>query len=403
MTPGLILSFSVLAATAFLAAAAIGTTVLVVRLGTRRSEEMLPGGSSRLVTPLSVVVPAISSGELQTAIATVTASRYPELEIVAVLHGGRDDGFDALAERLRLDAREFFYKQSIPTAPVERIYRSSTDPRLTVLCMTSGTRVDALNCAMSFARFRYAAVVEPGVIFDADALTRLMAAPLRDPAAVLGAASHVDGTGLRDRLATARAAMETRVFWRHRPRALAGGSLTYIWRRDVVVEAGGFSAGAADPQADLVVRAVAAHAAQGAPARFVRYADVFGVATRRPRAGGAWAALQLMTPAVVKAFGLPAVIWQVGAQLLVPAAETWAVLGGVVAWSVGQLSLPALVSTLAIVVLARAVVTAAALMLHGFSRGGRAERALVGALAAAPLEIAGRMLPGARPAAFSQR
>ena len=89
---------------------------------------------------------------------------------------------DELARDWQLEAREFFYRKSIETSEVRRIYRSGRDPRLMVIDKAAAGYSDALNCGVNVARYRYVMSVAPDVNFDRDALLRVMTAALRDPA-----------------------------------------------------------------------------------------------------------------------------------------------------------------------------------------------------------------------------
>src|SRR5262249_26301690 len=132
--------------------------------------------------------------------------------------------------------------------------------------------------------------------FDRDALLRVMTAALRDPAHVIGASNHVergvvpdfvapdfvgDGlkavpnlTGLFERLASARALMDSRLAWRHLGNSFGPASGTIVWRRDALLKAQGFSAVAADPHLDLMLK-LQTPGIEGA-GRFDRSVDVFG-------------------------------------------------------------------------------------------------------------------------------
>ena len=97
-----------------------------------------------------------------------------------------------LADEWQLESREFFYRRTLDTAPVKRIFRSLRDTRLMIVEKEPDHRSDALNCGVNLARYRFVAVVPPGVTFDREALLRTMAPALRDPVSIVGVGSHVE-------------------------------------------------------------------------------------------------------------------------------------------------------------------------------------------------------------------
>lgn len=66
---------------------------------------------------------------------------------------------DILALEWALEPKEFFYRRTLTTAPVRRIYGSARDGRLMLVDKEDGGRADALNCGLCLARFRYLASV----------------------------------------------------------------------------------------------------------------------------------------------------------------------------------------------------------------------------------------------------
>src|SRR5207244_7982184 len=135
------------------------------------------------------------------AISSLLALNYPEFEVIVVADGASRPMMDGLTREWQLDAREFFYRRTIEISEVRRIYRSGRDSSLMVIDKAAGGYSDALNCGVNVARYRYFMTVSPEVTFDSDALLRVMAAALRDPANVIGASNHVEGGAMAPSLA----------------------------------------------------------------------------------------------------------------------------------------------------------------------------------------------------------
>lgn len=370
-----------------------------LRTGGRRDDidEQAARAGSRFTIPVSVIVPVRAVEDIDRVLTDTLRLNYPELELIVVASAAAEaPAFGRVATEWQLEANEFFYRQSVPTAPVNRIYRSGRDPRVLVVDKVAATRADAMNCGVNVARFRYLAVIVPGLAFDEDALLRLMAKPLRDPAAVLGASAHIERTGLFERLASVRAIMESRLFWRHRSRACGTADQVYVWRRDIVIGAKGFATASVDPAGEMVRRAVTTAAAHGAPARFYRSGEIFGRAARHSPAAAlhqrgirqraVLRQLRLLTPRSVRAFGPRAIGWLLASTVLAPLAELTVVGGSVAGALSGRFTWAAPMAAFAAVVLGRAIVTTAALLTRGVSPAAPDERELAGLLAAAPIE-----------------
>ena len=69
------------------------------------------------------------------------------------------------------------------------VYRSSLDPRLTVVRKANGGKADALNCGINFARYRYLCCVDGDTMFAPDAVLKAMSLVVKDPERIVAAAS----------------------------------------------------------------------------------------------------------------------------------------------------------------------------------------------------------------------
>ena len=392
---------SIVVALMYLGALAGAAVVAALNTGGRRDDVAGPDDAvslSRFTIPVSIIVPtATDLSRVSHTIAALLGLNYPEVEVIVVVDGASGQAFESLAKDWALEAKEFFYRQSIPTAAVRRIYRSGRDPRVTLVDKATGHRADAVNCGVNIARYRYVTAISPDLTFDAKALLRLMSAPLRDPGAVLGASSHVEGVGLFERLGSARSLMASRLIWRALGRGFASPSSVHVWRRDVVLEAKGLSLTAFDPDLDLTRRAVMAAVATGVPGRFSRGADVFGQAAagtvaRGLRDGGrrtmgVLGCLRLLTPRGVRAFGASALAGFFASELLTPIAELWVIVGLTVAGALGVLPWGTLVAAVALLSFGHATVTTAALLMRGAASGSPEDGELTRLLVAGPLEF----------------
>ena len=133
-------------------------------------------------------------------------------------------------------------------------------------------------------------------MFEPDALLRAMSAPLKDPARVVAASSHVEARGsgdahvsadaARQQLESIRALMESRSLWRTLANGLGPDRAMVVWRRDALLRTGGFSADAVNPDLDMMRRLQTSTPASesSASGAVVRTTTVFGRMNPRSRA-----------------------------------------------------------------------------------------------------------------------
>ncbi len=401
-------TITLVAALAYLAIASLATAFAAVRAGGRRedapeSEDTL--AASRLTMPVSIIVPANSAAEVSGLVHALLDLAYPEFEVIAVV----DAPFGSLADlstEWQLESREFFFRCTLETAPVRRIFRSVRDARLMVIEKDPDTRADALNCGVNLARYRFVAVVPPGVTFDRSALLRAMTPALEDPVSVIGVGSDVErvpaeGASGRDarfqHLRSIRSLMFGRLFWSRLRRGLGPEEGVSIWRRDAVLQANGFSKSAIDPGLDMMFRLQDGIASEGR--RFVRNAEPFGqaqtrsaaeagAAVRRHRLASLQAAVTWGPGACTsQSVGPRTFAYLVGSALATPLAQAWVVVASIVGAAAGWFTWPMAICGVLMLSFGTAVVSAAALLLRGALPGAPDGRELKTLLLLAPLEV----------------
>ena len=424
----LLVTLSVVLAVVYLAVVAGATIVSALRAGGRREETSESHDAlsvSRFTIPVSIIVPVSKdTALLSQAISSLLALSYPEFEVIVVADGASPAMLDALARDWQLESREFFYRRTIETSPVRRIYRSGTDTRLMVIDKTPSGYSDALNCGVNVSRYRYFMSVAPEVMFDSDALLRVMAAALRDPANVVGASNHVErGAGadspfaslvderaivkdepigvvarvgaLFQQLASARSLMDSRLAWRHLGAGLGPSGAVVVWRRDAVIKLKGFSSTAADADLDMMFRLQTTGAEGGG--RFDRGVDVFGRVGSQPLLGALrmagrrqLAALQILGVCLrggARTLEPKTLAYFIASELVTPLAQAWIVLAMVIGLGNGWFTWSAAALVLVLLSFGNAAVTTAALLLRGATPGAPDEPELRRLLVAGPLEF----------------
>jgi hypothetical protein len=294
-----VISFVVTVGVVYLVVVAAASVAAAIARGGRReraADAYQALAVSRFTIPVSVIVPVPAGGSerLSRCVSAILESNYPQLEVIVVTEMP-----DALLQPVKsawgLEPRELFYRRTLHSSDVNRIFGSAIDERLMLIDKAPAGRADALNCGVNFARYRYVVSVDPEVEFDADALLRLMSPALRDPGAVLAVTSYVErkpeGVDLTSdslerpewikagddyqRLASIRSWMASRLAWHQLRCGLPPRDGVTAWRRDAIIELDGFSMSATDPEFDLLVRLQTSQG-EGPSGHVVRTSEVFG-------------------------------------------------------------------------------------------------------------------------------
>ncbi len=403
------------------AAYGIGAPFLLLRtlltLGKRRrlryrtrNDDVL--ATSRFTIPVSLIVPIeADAGDAPHRVRHLLQLRYPELELIVVVSAG--SALDELKHALSLSAAEVFYRKSLAGAAVRGLYRSSADPRVIVVQSEPASAGDALNCGVNLARYRYLAVVDVAAAYNSDALLEAMQAALEEPQRVVGAATAltvrpVEGleaalrgdapAGLLDALRYLSAA-RTRLVTVGRQRLdlpSEGCPGFTIWRRDIVLEVGGFAQDGIAVHADMTLRV---HAHYGGnrqryriihvsePVGLVAPAEAEGLARRaRVPAGLMWRHKVLFfNPRYGRLglFDLPRYAFNL---LVAPWVELSALVLLGLAVPLGVLSTGHFLVVLFTIGLGNGILTATALLLTGLSGRDPRPAALFNLLLVGPLE-----------------
>lgn len=392
---------SAIVALLYLGSAAFVTVLFAIRHGGRREDSVEDHESiaaSRFTIPVSVIVPLADSVPVSTLpspdfVAALLSLHYPEFEVIVVVDE-RHPWLDRLKAEWDLEAHEFFYRKSLATADVRRIYRSPRDARLLVIEKQPGGRADAVNCGVNVARFRYVTSIDPRIRFDAEALLRAMTGALRDPAAAIGASSRLErgGDSRVLRLATIRSLMLSNMAMARSIAAPAAPDAVIVWRRDAILQLGGFSPTAADADFDMTVRVEGSSKLGG---EVVQTAEIFGQleSTGEERLTSLVARRQLAALQAVRSLAGAGAVGRnrlravLVSDVITPLAEVGAVGATAAAALGGWLPWRDVVLVFVLLSFGRAVISSAALLMRGAAAASPDRASLTGLLLFAPLEL----------------
>jgi cellulose synthase/poly-beta-1,6-N-acetylglucosamine synthase-like glycosyltransferase len=230
--------------------------------------------SSGAAPPVTLIVPAFN--EERSCVGAVQALltlNYPNYEVVVVNDGSSDNTLPALTEVFGLASTARLPSAEIPTQPVRRIFRSQRYENLWVVDKENGGKSDALNAGLNVCRTPLFCTIDADSILEPDALLRATRPFLEDErmVAVGGIVRVVNGSivergrvrdirvprNLLARLQVVeylRAFLSARVAWSELNASLIVSGAFGLFRRDLVVQAGGYSTTTVGEDMELVVR-----------------------------------------------------------------------------------------------------------------------------------------------------
>ncbi len=393
---------SLLIALGYLAALTITAVTAAVRAGGRREEtpeSVTALASSRLTIPVSIIVQAGSSPKISRTIRDLLALNYPEFEVIIVVDQPALS-VGTVEDEWALESIEFFYRHTLDTKAVRRIFRSGRDPRLMIVEKEPSHPSDALNVGVNIARYRFVAVVPLGTTFSRDALLKAMTPALDDPRSVVGVFSPIERRGSKAsdwfasrflRLRSIRASMVARLFGGGLSRQIEGNGVR-LWRRDAVLNAGGFSTRVARPDVDLAVRLVrdSEHRVVSAPEVFGSGTSASGPSLFEDTRDRQQAALRLLRTVNFSSIRDG---WRQGigalfeAELLTPLAQGWVVAASLYGAAAGAFGWSVVAWCLLLLSFGSAIVSVAAVLLAGSYEHGPGASEVAALLCASPFEF----------------
>ena len=194
-----------------------------------------------LEMPVSILVPAHNEeAGIVASLHSMLALHYPEFEVVVASDGSIDRTMELLIEHFALVADPRIYRRAITTAHVHRIYRSLRHPNLVAVDKDQGGRADALNAALNMSRHPLVAAIDADSLLDAEAILRASRLFLEDEqvVGVGGTIRPLNGAVMVDGRVTA---LTGRAGWSALGGLLIISGAFGLFRRDPLVEVGGFS------------------------------------------------------------------------------------------------------------------------------------------------------------------
>jgi len=224
---------------------------------------------------ISILAPAHNEAATVTeSVRSLLTLRYPSLEVVLVNDGSSDETLDVLKRDFDLVAVHAApIRRRIQTQPIRALYRSRRTPALVVVDKENGGKADALNAGLVVASGELACAIDADTIVEPDALQRMIRPFLLDDNVVAagGTLRVVNGSDVRagrvvreraprrflpgvQAVEYLRAFLAGRAGWSRVNMLLIISGAFGLFRRETVVEAGGYDTTTVGEDAELVVR-----------------------------------------------------------------------------------------------------------------------------------------------------
>lgn len=230
---------------------------------------------SETTPPVSLLVPGYNEeATIVESVRSMLTLKYPEYEIIVVNDGSKDQTLKQLIKAFSLVAVQRAIPGRVSYQPIRGVYACPEIPNLVVVDKQNGGKADALNAAMDLARSPYVCSVDADSLLDSDALIRAMRPFIDHPdttMAVGGTIRVVNGCQVRSgqvlevrpptgwvelfqAVEYLRAFLLTRMAWtRSRTVTIISGAFG-IFRRETLLELGGYEHGTVGEDMELVVR-----------------------------------------------------------------------------------------------------------------------------------------------------
>jgi cellulose synthase/poly-beta-1,6-N-acetylglucosamine synthase-like glycosyltransferase len=223
---------------------------------------------------ISLIVPAFNeAATVAQSVRALLLLNYPQFEVVVVNDGATDTTMAVLIETFGLVRAPLSYDAAIATQPVTRCFRSVTNRDLTVLDKINGGKSDAINAGINASRHGLVCVIDADSVLEEHALTRAVLPFLEDGDTIAAGgiiriangctvvAGRVTDVALPRNMLAAfqvveylRAFLATRVAHSWINGLLIISGAFGLFRRDAVVEAGGFRVDTVGEDMDIVTR-----------------------------------------------------------------------------------------------------------------------------------------------------
>ena len=227
-----------------------------------------------LEPPITVIVPAFNEGTtIVSSVQSILQLHYPNLEVVIVNDGSRDNTLDALIKAFRFEPFEEAVRSRIDTRPVRQVYLSRSINNLRLVDKENGGKADAINVGINIARSPLFCCVDADSVLEPASLLKIVQPFLDNPDTVASGGTvriangcmvrygHVVRRGIPGNLLALfqlveylRAFLFGRLGWARFNGLLIISGAFGVFHKESVIKAGGYATGTIGEDMELIVR-----------------------------------------------------------------------------------------------------------------------------------------------------
>jgi cellulose synthase/poly-beta-1,6-N-acetylglucosamine synthase-like glycosyltransferase len=249
---------------------------------------------SPLTPPISVLVPAYNEAAgIVDSVRSLLAMEYRQFEVIVINDGSTDDTIERLMAAFDLRMVPRPTPPFLPHERVRAVYVPVGRLNLLVIDKDNGGKADSLNAGINFAAYPIFCTLDADSILESDALAKSALPFMEDPQRTIASGGMVrvangcriehgrvmDAHLPRSRLAMFQVVEYTRAFFGTRTGWSAMNALLIVsgafglFRRDVVIQAGGYRTTTVGEDFELIVRLHRVCRARRRPYRVVHVPD----------------------------------------------------------------------------------------------------------------------------------
>ncbi len=257
----------------------LGTSLVAFRALRRYARRMKTVDVEELLTaagapPITLIATAYNEGRTCVdSVRSLLTLEYADFEVLVVNDGSTDDTLARLTAAFALEPAPRAPTATIPTRPFRGAYHSTRHPNLWVIDKENGRKADALNAGLNYCRTPLFCAIDADSLLERDALSRVVRPFLEDARTIAagGIIRIVNGCTVRAGTVTEvrlpsswlarfqvieylRAFLAGRMGWAALRAMLIISGAFGLFRRQIVVDAGGYAHDTVGEDMELVVR-----------------------------------------------------------------------------------------------------------------------------------------------------
>ncbi|MFO8069985.1 MAG: glycosyltransferase [Alkalibacterium sp.] len=230
--------------------------------------------ASSYTPPLSIIVPCFNEGKtIVNNVKALLSLEYSEFQLVIVNDGSKDTTLEQLIQELKLTKIDMPYRKKINTKEIKAIYRSSIFENIVVVDKENGGKADALNAGINISEYPIITAIDADSIIERDSLAKVIRPFVEDPTVIVSGGvvrpvndcvvdkGFIESVNLSKnnlvRFQTVeylRAFLFGRLGWGSLNALLIVSGAFGVFRKSVVIEAGGYTEDTIGEDMELVVK-----------------------------------------------------------------------------------------------------------------------------------------------------